>query len=210
MTYTIRIIIFSFLLSGCSILSYVSYSEAAPLIRNVVIGAPEIEITKEFFNEKEYSFAYLRVGRRASAILSLRSISNEGVYEWVSSENEKIFTYNGKVIKTHGSTYDMAYLNNVDALFSTSDDLILQLSNPHAITEQEVSFSRGDRDVMRYLDEDIEVQIDEELIFTKGFKWKIKNKYFVDVKNGYVIKVTQDIHPKLPILTIEYYYKFAD
>ena len=65
------------------------------------------------------------------------------------------------------------------------DDLILQLSNPHAITEQEVSFSRGDRDVMRYLDEDIEVQIDEELIFTKGFKWKIKNKYFVDVENGY-------------------------
>ena len=35
------------------------------------------------------------------------------------------------------------------------------------------------------------MQIDEELVLTKGSDGNIKSEYFVDIENGYVIKATQ-------------------
>ncbi len=207
MIYMIRIFLVLFFVSSCS---FISYSDTLPLLRTAILGVPEIDIDQKFYDDREYSFAYMRVGRQASVILSLKSISKEGIYEWVSAGDERVFTYNGKIIKTHGVVYDMEYLNSEKELFKQDSTLLIKLENPHAITEQNIEFSKKENSILKRFDKEINVQIDEELVLTKGFRWKYKNEYFVDIKNGYVIKATQRIHPELPVLEIDYYYKFSN
>ena len=91
-----KVLLTIFVVNSCS---YISYTEILPTIRSVVIGAGDIEINQSYIDSKEYSFAKFKIGRSSIAILSLAYIK-DGVFEWVSSSNERIFTFNGKIIKT--------------------------------------------------------------------------------------------------------------
>jgi hypothetical protein len=46
-----------------------------------------------------------------------------------------------------------------------------------------------------------------ETITTNGFKWLFENKYQYN-QNGLPIKASQSIHPMLPAMEIDFYYKY--
>lgn len=196
--------IFSILLffSSCSA---VSYSELAPLIKTAVIGSPDIAISQDYIDNKEYSFARMRLGRSATAILTLSRIDNN-VFTWVSGNNEKIHTYNGKVIKIEGLVHNFESYNfklfDFQSLFNKeiySYEVDIYFTKPDAFVSQDVSLQiqKPDNATFHII----------ENISTNGFKWNIANEYWIDSNSRLPVKSHQHIHPHLPKIEIDYYFK---
>jgi Protein of unknown function (DUF2886). len=186
-------------LSNCSI---VSYSEVIPLAKLAIIGADDIEITEEFINSKQFSFAKVKIGRSAIAIFSLIKIDENGSFEWISGEGEMLTTYNGKIIKLQNSIYNMEFINfsNFKPFLSKESNLLnydLILLNPMAFVTQEavLSSQQHNQNTKFY-----------ESVVTEGFKWDFENEYLYN-SNGRIIYTRQLIHPKVPEIEIDFYYK---
>jgi len=182
-------------LSSCS---YISYSDTLPLIKTALVGIDDIEITDEFIAEREYSFAKFKMGRSGIAILTLAYV-NDGIFEWVSASNEKIFTYNGKIIKTEGLINNINILN-IDDLIESSYmtnkqySFLVNLTNPSAIVEHksQYAFNRS---------------LITESVFIPSLNKNFENFYFINDSNGRIVRSIQSIHPRLPKIEIDFYYK---
>lgn len=182
-------------ISSCS---YISYSDAVPLIKTALVGVEDIEITDEFIAKREYSFAKFKMGRSGVAILTLAYI-NDGIFEWVSSTNEKIFTYNGKIIRTEGLVNNINILN-IDDLIGPSYgankqySLLVKLTNPSAVVEHRSQYT-------------FTKNLITEKVFIPSLNKNFENLYYVSQSNGRIAKTIQIIHPRLPKIEIDFYYK---
>ena len=112
MGFMIRLLFVILILSSCGNLP-IAYIQNFSSINSVVFGFPEYEITQEIFDEYENSFMKIRFGRGPHSILILAYIEDE-IYEWVGNDGVKIFTLDGRIIKTSGLT------NNVEILMPTN------------------------------------------------------------------------------------------
>jgi len=193
MTYIIRFLII-ILLNSCA---GFTYSNLYPAFKNFVISA-DIEVDRELFDSNTASFAKVRLGRNSVAIMSLAYIQ-DGVYEWVSAANEKIFTKNGKIIKTIGLPFNINILDSYRFNFiDGSVDYISKLSNPIATFKQKSTFigpkaKKGNYKVV-------------ELVETVGLQFRHKNYYYYSSSN-ILIRAEQKIHPKLPVIEMDFYLK---
>ncbi|MDB9885296.1 YjbF family lipoprotein [Gammaproteobacteria bacterium] len=195
----LKIIFVLLVVSSCS---YISYSEALPLLRDSILGAPDIQIDQKFIDSKKYSFAKIKVGRSAIAILSLASIDDEGVYKWVNSSDEAIYTFKGKIIKTEGILFDMNLYNYMQFLLVKNNNNLhyqIELTNPQGFFSQSAQISSQVKENQ---------MIVSEVVTTDGFRWNYTNEYIVDLSSNNVIEAEQFIHPKYPKIYISYYYKF--
>ena len=191
-----------FLLLMASSCTYISYNEALPLMKNSILGASDIQIDQKFIDSKKYSFAKIKVGRSAIAIMSLASIDDEGVYKWINSSDEAIFTYKGKIIKTEGILFDMKLYNYEQFLLDKKNDTFhyeIELTNPHAFFPQSAKTSSQVKENQMVI---------SEAVTTHGFRWNYINEYTVDLSSNSVTEAKQFIHPKYPKIHIFYYYKF--
>jgi len=190
-----KFILVCFMINACS---YISYSDAIPLIKNAVIGVEDIEINKEFIDQKEFSFAKFKMGRSGIAILTLAYINN-GIYEWVSATNEKIYTFNGKIIKTEGLVNNINILNIQDLLESSSLEkanlnILVNLTNPSAVVEHTLQYTLTDRAIL-------------EKVTIPSLNKNFVNYYYFNELNGRIVRTSQYIHPRLPRIDIDFYYK---
>ena len=206
MIFMIRIPLVLLLLSSCSIISFGNLPE---LVKNSIVGV-DIEITEEFYNSQPYSFAKMKIGNSIIAITILSNVRN-GTYLWIAGDGERIHTRNGKIIRTEGLKHDVEVLDTInlgqlsyrdfDSELSAFNEILLQLDNPHAIIEQSLTVT--------------EVGIDKSFFNTMLYKesfssgkltWNKDNFYWVD-PTGRVIRTEQYIHPKMPKIVIEFFYK---
>jgi hypothetical protein len=201
----IRIIPLLFFISSCS---YISYSQVIPMIKVATIGATNETIGLLDYSNAEYSFAKIRIGRSANANLTLATI-NKGIFQWVSADNEKIYTFNGKIIKTSGIGRNMNYISYSDFSLDPKiiDILDVELYDPHAIVQQKSKIVFSGYQVITYLESPVKTKYFQELVSTEEFKWKYMNEYWVDLLSNRVIRSKQSIHPNFPDLEIEYFYK---
>ena len=120
------ILILVFLVSSCGNLP-ITYAQNFSDVNKVIFGFPEYEITEKIFNEYEFSFAKVQFERGPHSILILAYI-DEDIYEWVGTDNVRLFTKNGRVIKTSGlkndfeirSPYDPVSLEMAESKYSNS------------------------------------------------------------------------------------------
>ena len=204
MIFMIKKIFILLTVSSCSV---IGFGELPGLIRDTINGR-DIEITNEIFQIQPYSFAKVNIGRNIVAITVLASIKDD-VYLWVSSDNERIYTKNGKIIETFGLKHDIKYLNIEDIHFqrfsafesSVNNTLLLELDDPKA--------------VINYSYEIDELGIDPDFFNTMSYEekfkssklsWNGRNNYWVDTR-GRVVKSKQFIHPMMPEISMEFYYK---
>ena len=206
MTYMIRIPLVLLLLSSCSL---ISFGSLPAIVKNSVIGV-DIEITDEFFNSQPYSFAKMKIGKSIVAITILSSVRN-GTYLWVAGDGERIYTRNGKIVLTDGLKHDIEVLDadnlwvesfgDFDPESSGIYEILLQLNNPHAIVQQPISLKEYGID-----DSFFSTMLYKESFSAGRLSWNKENSYWVD-RSGRVIKTEQYIHPRLPKVSIEFYYK---
>ena len=188
-----------FFLSNCSI---VSYSEVIPLAKLAIIGADDIEITSEVIEAKKFSFAKVKIGRSAIAIFSLVKIDQNGSYMWISGEGEILTTFNGKIIKLENSLFNTEFISfsdfNLDNI-KDGDEIQydVMLYNPQAFVTQDASIqSSANNNNLRII----------ESVKTNGFRWSYQNEYLYNDRMR-AIYARQIIHPKVPEIEINFYYK---
>jgi hypothetical protein len=183
--------------------SFISYSQAIPLIDKALFGVDDIELSEEFIDSKKYSFVKVKLGKSSVSILTLRSIS-EGVFEWISASGERIYTYNGKIVKTEGLPYD-TYLysfRDIDFMQISSEasfNYDINLTNPKAFVSQVALLS-----VIKNTDHNFELK---ESVETIGFRWKFTNFYTFDKRTQLATKTIQKVHPNLDTLELSFIYK---
>lgn len=194
------------LLSSCS---SINYGDLPGIVSDSIFGV-DIEVTDELYDSQPYSFAKMNIGKSIVAITVLSQIKDD-TYLWLTADGERIHTKNGKVVKTEGLKYDVEVLDPFNLGYisfkdipSSSDritEILLQLDNPHAIIQQSLFYNQ--------------IGIDESyfnsMLYKEGFSsgklaWKEENSYWVD-RAGRVIKTEQYIHPRLPKVVIEFFYK---
>ena len=203
----IRVLFVLLFLSSCGNLP-ITYLQNFSSVNSVVFGFPEYEITEDLLNEYENSFMKVRFGRGPHAILILAFVEDD-VYEWVGADNVKIFTLNGRIIKTVGLT------NNIEILkpsnnFSSSSDVYetVNLYNPdlfYATLNRSIDTRET---TIKKLGRKISVNRIEERFQIKTIGWKGVNIYYQNTSSDQIESLEQNIHPMLPVAKIEYYFKY--
>ena len=187
------LLIAAYFISSCS---NMPFEALAPAVRSAFIGAEKLNITEDFYDAQEYSFANVRIGRNISAILVLEAVIDD-IYVWTSSEGEKIHTFNGKIVKTIGLERDIELFNGFLFNFERGHNFQYEVmvSNPSAFLEinSEMSF-------------DLSKKLYVEKMSSKVLSWKYQNTYKINT-DGQVVFSKQEFHPSEPAIEMEFYYK---
>lgn len=142
--------------------SNIPISNLAPLFKTVVVGNKSIEVNEDVIASRSFSFIKVDIGRNSSAILSLLKIK-DGILIWSSGDGIRLFTLNGKIIRTEGLDYNIDFISKPSFHLQVNDHKnYLLFLNPD---EQVVSISRLSRDDKNFYEF-------REIVEVVGFNWK--------------------------------------
>ena len=203
----IRLLFILLMLSSCGNLP-ITYLQNFSSVNNVVFGFPEYEITQELFDEYDNSFLKIRFGRGPHAILILAYV-NDGIYEWVGADNVKIFTLNGRVIKTSGLPNNFEISKPFNSFLDTEEVFeTINLYNPDLFSAT-LKRSLDSRNAsIEKLGESIPVNRIKENFIVESIGWNGVNLYYQNIISKEIEYSEQRIHPRLPVAKIEYYFKY--
>lgn len=194
------------LLAGCA--RHVTLlGETAKL---ALLGQPDVQLPTQKIEQLPYASAYLKVGKAPQAFVVLAA-SEQGQQKWVTADKNMIVTDHGRIVKTIGFGEDIAYIDNLK-----SDPLALGLLNP-AISKQwqtkvtwaEV-FRAGYRVASHFeykgmksetiLEQQRSLAQFDETVTISALNQSYTNSYWLDPKNGMVIKSQQYMGPGLALV----------
>ena len=203
----IRVLFVVLFLSSCGNLP-ITYIQNFSSVNSVVFGFPDYEVTEEIFNDYENSFIKVRFGRGPHAILILAYEKNN-VYEWIGADSVKIYTLNGRIVKTVGLNSNIEILRPSDNIFLTSDVYeTVNLFNPDLISSTIHRSMNSRKATIKKLGRKIQVNRIEESFDLDLIGWSGVNLYYQNTTTGQIESSEQRIHPRLPIVKIEYYFKY--
>ena len=203
----IRVAFVVLFLTSCGNLP-ITYIQNFSSVNSVVFGFPDYEVTEEIFNEYENSFIKVRFGRGPHAILIL-AYAKDNVYEWIGSDGVKIYTLNGRIVKTVGLNSNIEILRPSDNIFLTSDVYeTINLFNPDLISSTIRRSMNSRKATIKKLGRNIQVNRIKESFDLDLIGWSGVNLYYQNTITGQVESSEQRIHPRLPIIKIEYYFKY--
>ena len=203
----IRIAFVVLFLSSCGNLP-ITYIQNFSSVNSVVFGFPDYEVTEEIFNDYENSFIKVRFGRGPHAILIL-AYAEDNVYEWIGADSVKIYTLNGRIIKTVGLDSNIEILRPSDNIFLASDVYeTVNLFNPDLISSTIHRSMSSRKATIKKLGHSIQVNRIEESFDLDLIGWTGVNLYYRNTSSNQIESSEQIIHPRLPIAKIEYYFKY--
>ena len=203
----IRVVFVVLFLTSCGNLP-ITYIQNFSSVNSVFFGFPDYEVTEEIFNEYENSFIKVRFGRGPHAILIL-AYAEDNVYEWIGADSVKIYTLNGRIVKTAGLNSNTEILRPSDNIFLTSDVYeTVNLSNPDLISSTIYRSMNSRKATIKKLGRTIQVNRIEESFDLDLIGWSGVNLYYQNTTTGQIESSEQRIHPRLPIIKIEYYFKY--
>ena len=208
MGFMIRLLLILLLISSCGNLP-ITYLQNFSSVNNVVFGFPEYEITADIYNEYENSFIKIRFGRGPHAILVLAYIKDD-IYEWVGSDDVKIFTFNGRIIKTSGLDNNIEIPKPLDNIFLATAEVYesINLYNPdlyYATAKRSISSKNSS---IKKLGQEIKVNKVRERFDIDSIGWSGTNIFYQNTQTNQIEFSEQQIHPRLPAVKIEYYFKY--
>lgn len=207
MGFMIRLLFVILILSSCGNLP-ITYIQNFSSINSVVFGFPEYEITEEIFDEYENSFMKIRFGRGPHSILILAYIEDD-IYEWVGSDGVKIFTLDGRIIKTSGLTNNFEVLTPTNMIGIQNNKYeVINLFNPDLYSATIVRTVGTNDTIINKLGKNIQVKKIEESFRVKSIGWDGKNTYYKNISTNQVETSLQNLHPRLPVAKVEYYIKY--
>ena len=208
MIYMIKLIYFLFFLIALQSCSSLGLTRSFSYLDGYIRGFESDKITKEYFESREYSFANVKIGRGPAATIILAYI-NDGVYEWRGADGTIFFTKDGQLIETLGLPSDISisavHLKNdgkvtVNSLSTFREPLLYKAQTVNTINRLSEKFilDRADGTHITSV-----YKVHKEI---PSIKWNGTSRYFID-KNNRVLYSEEEIHPFLPKIKIQYYYK---
>ncbi len=204
----IRLLIALIALTGCGNLP-IAYIQNFSSVNNVIFGFPEYEITEDIYNSYESSFMKIRFGRGPHAILVLAYIDND-IYEWVGKDDVRVFTFQGRIIRTIGLPHNFELKKVRDEIIPNSKSAIelVNLYNPDLyLGALSYSFKIGQSKITK-LGKDLIVNKIYENFDLPAIGWSGTNIYYQNMNNFQIEAIEQKIHPRLPKVRVEYYFKY--
>lgn len=195
-----------FVLTSCGV---IGIQEIPRITKSFIWGTQDIEITKSFYENIEYSFVKVSIGKNKKAVLVLSDISNE-VYTWVGANEERIYTKHGKLIKTSGLEHNISFIGDiskVNIINSEINSFYLELKNPSAMLALHSSSKESGIDTI-----DTNLGLEKVLIYEEEFNskiinWSNVNLYYYSTDNGRIVKTIQSYHPNEEDIELTFYYK---
>ena len=142
-------------------------------------------------------------------MLSPRSF-NDDIYEWVGADDVTIHTYNGRIIRTTGLTHNIEikkYREKILPIDNPSFEVI-NLYNPDLFSGiLKLSFNVKQAKINK-LEDQIFVNKIYEKFSLESIGWKGTNLYFQNKETQQIEALEQKIHPRLPKVKVEYYFKY--
>lgn len=206
MTKAINILVFTLLLESCSSLGI---TRSASYLEGYIRGFDEDLISQDYYQSNEYSFANVKIGKGPAAVIVLAFAKN-GLFEWRGGDGVVIFTRNGQIVKTVGLPSDVSF--QAISISDNSDELTYTtstFSNPSLLRANTLNQSIA-------LNETFTIDRVDGTHLTNVFKlkrtipsiqWTGTSRYYVDFKDR-VIYSEEEIHPFLPTIRIDYFYKY--
>jgi len=187
------------------------YDAGSELRKNV----KDNQISRDTFDSIEFAFIRASIGFGGSKSILVLARQNNGILEWVSASSEKIYTLNGKIIKTEGLPNDIELLT-IDAYkdFPTFNETsaLINFYNPSLYSQNQniVLKKKGMSSIKHPIEgsSDILVELYEERVKMKKIYWSVKNKYYFNSDTGYLERTEQTIHPDLPPISIDFVRKY--
>lgn len=205
----IRVILILISISGCGNLP-IAYIQNFSEVNSVIFGFPDYEITQDTYDSYENSFMKIRFGRGPHAILILAYIKDD-VYEWIGSDDVRIFTLNGKIIRTQGLPHNFEFKNfsNIDPTSPKTVYSLVDLYNPDMYSaKMESQLFKMDLKSIKKIGTSIDVNQIHESFSISSIGWSDKNIYYQNTRTLEIEAVEQNIHPRLPTAKVEYYFKY--
>lgn len=205
LTKKIALIFFLILINSCQS----AFIEILYASRFSLIGYADEEITQEYYDNFPFSFITIKPKGGPQAILVLNSITN-GVYEWISADGEKIFTYKGIIIKTEYLEHNLQ-INNYNLInLKSSEEIALKFNFDKPVLyegKMALTFSKDEiieSDHLLYLNQEVNKRKATFRSKQIGFNF---NGYLIMDQNYRVITAEQRVHPNLKPYRVNYYYK---
>ncbi len=204
----IRLFLALIALAGCGNLP-IAYIQNFSSVNNVIFGFPEYEITNEIYESYDSSFMKIRFGKGPHAILILAYI-DDGIYEWVGSDDVRIYTFKGRIIRTRGlpNNFEIKKIREEILPNSMSAIELVNLYNPDLYSGTlNYSFKTKETKIKK-LEKDIDVNKIYENFKLSSIGWSGTNLYYQNKDTFRIEAIEQEIHPRLPKVKIEYYIKY--
>lgn len=194
-------------MSSCTTFSASQYAELYKASKGI-FSSNNLGISKDYYETFNYSFAQVKIGKGPSAILSLVRIDGD-YYEWVSSENIKIITLSGRIIRTIGLPHDADRSSSSWSpccdVYSTFEPI--RLYSPDLFGNTLLSnIEYKQSSSLNYLENNIETLLIEESYSMPEIKWKGTNLYYIDDSSRPILTI-QKTHPYLDEITMMFFYK---
>ena len=200
---------FSLILISCS--NSGIYRELIQAL-DLVFTSPK-DLPQEAFAEIPYSTIQVRLGRSDNTVLVLEEI-NDNSYKWTSSNLIKIYTENRIITKVSGLEVDIDSIKyddnhpsitknykNIDSEIYTSE---YNFKNPNLFNLPiKTKFTFLKMDEVSIFGKDIKCMLFAEESLENLIRWEFKNFYWVDLESNEIIKIIQNVNPKLPEIHIK-------
>jgi hypothetical protein len=195
-------------LNACS---FISFSDSLPLAQAAIFGFERDPISQSEFDSKEYSFIAVYFKKSPLYTFSLSKVTGTSM-KWVGSDGQIIFTDNGVVTKTLGLDHDYQLLDRVPFDFNTiergiDDTFFVKYANPSAIFLYESTLMFVASESVNLQFQTVNARKYKEIVYIKDLNLNIENFYWVN-DQGVTIKAIQQLNPKMPEMTFEFFYKY--
>jgi len=194
-----------FQLSSCA---YISFSDSLPLMKAAIVGFENIPVTIEEFENNKYSFIVAKFNRGQEARMILSQINARGIETWVGPKGVKIFILNGRVLKTEGFDHDYEVIDWTDLDMGSEQTNLVILSKPKAMFKRSLFLDLPQETFIDFhFEGSIETTVVQENIYFHELSYRKQNFYWFG-NDGKIKRTRQFINPKLPQLTIDFFYKY--
>jgi len=208
MIYMIKPYYLLFLLIVLQSCSSLGITRSYDYLDGYIRGFESDKISETYFESSKYSFANVKIGRGPAATIVLAYV-NDGIYEWRGADGTIFFTKNGQLIETSGLPSDISIeaidVNDVvqgriNSLSTFREPLLLKAQTINTIFSLSKDFilDRADGKHITSV-----YKVHKEI---PSIRWKGVSRYYID-KNNRVLYAEEEVHPFLPIIKIQYYYK---
>jgi hypothetical protein len=185
------------------------YEELAVGMKNI-LSSPK-DLTLDEINKVPYASMQVRLGRAPNVLVVLEE-DRQGVLKWTTSNQIKIYTKNGKIVRLTG-TENVLEKVDLDPKYPLlnkqilNEDLNVSLTsfysfkNPNLYdlpVRSEFKFIKNEK--INILNQEVDTLLFEEISLKNDIYWSFKNYYWVDKKEKIVIKSIQNFTPKNPKL----------
>ena len=183
-------------LTSCS---NIAYSEQARFIVGYFGSFESDTVSEEYFKNAKFSFANVKIGRGPASTIVLAYI-NDGVYEWRSADNIKIYTNKEILLRSSGFETDARYFygfrrtDNGELYLAKIDQLkagdSIQLNKEGDPADNYEDFEQGEN---FFEGRDVKHQKVYKNLNYEQYKWDNRSLlYYIDDDGQLVLKVNED------------------